>query len=146
MFLKCQNFNSCNIFSTFCLTVVVHLWWKLSKISAGEWLATEQNTEKHLIRFILLVFQMSLCCASVATALHPCFTRDLTSNFSRSGLLHAKTRVSLKYFVTACSCNVLIISMLHENHLSRNAYIIKALDSFFDVKDQRKLDHINELI
>ena len=39
-----------------------------------------------------------------------------------------------------------MIAKNHEKQTSRNAYIIKALDSFFDVKGQRKLDHINDLI
>ena len=30
--------------------------------------------------------------------------------------------------------------------ISRNAYIIETLDSFFNIKDQWKLDHINDLI
>ena len=39
-----------------------------------------------------------------------------------------------------------MIAKNREKQTSRNAYIIKALDSFFDVKGQRKLDHINDLI
>ena len=39
-----------------------------------------------------------------------------------------------------------MIAKNREKQTSRNAYIIKALDSFFDVEGQRKLDHINDLI
>ena len=60
-----------------------------------------------------------------------------------------------KYEPENVSCNVLMISMfwqyfvkevLPENHLSRHVYRSKKLGSFLNIKDQTKLEHINDLI
>ena len=43
------------------------------------------------------------------------------------------------------SLNKHVKTVLPENHLSRHAYVSKKLGSFFNIKDQKKLKHNNDL-